>query len=360
MRQHIVARLGRHRVPVEAQVARPARGHEFAARRAAVGASGDFPEAETLGVGLADRAVEGGFGLGVHQQDRRVQVVAQPVAAGRHLDRQRHDVLDPLDRRTRRGGRFLQRGAVAEEDMDIEGVEGPGVGLDGVEIGHQPHRRLRGPGRDKLVDAQAAKRVGRSLRPVRSQQAGGLGVDVEGIFVAGDAQVAVTLRVPAGQSPLRRGGEAVDAGGLGADQGDGEAAAVNLRAFAGIDVEAERDVVPQHDHGAVELGGVGGAADQHAGFEGRPAGGFGLPLAVEAATRAGGVAEARRFAGKEELLLDIAERGQIECRGPERPAARPAGNRPRQRRHPAFLPFICDMQASSNIGPRHACAGVTL
>ena len=172
---------------------------------------------------------------------------------------------------------------------------------------------------------------------------------------------AVALRIPRGET-LAVGREPGDPDPLHG-RGDDRVAVEELGALAAEEFVAGGDVVPAHDHRAVEALRVGRAVHEDAGPERHRSGRLGLPAPVATPLAAGHLPVRRGVAGEEELLLDVAVIGEIEQRSTERPAVRPAGDRPLDRRRlVVFVVLLIVVPLRRGCGSRspsqHAAASI--
>src|SRR6185312_456617 len=108
-----------------------------------------------------------------------------------------------------------------------------------VDVSGETSRRLRSAERDHVTHVEAAQRIELAGGPVPADQPGRLRENVVRGVVGRDREIAVTLRVPGAQPVGRPIAVAVDGGALCGHADEG-ASLVQSRAFAGVDVEAER------------------------------------------------------------------------------------------------------------------------
>ena len=259
---------------------RPRHGHVRSPRH--------LPEPEAVRVRLAHGVVAGQLRLGVHDDDRDVQIrpdgrEAAPPSPAAQLRRERHDG--------------------AEVDVRQEPVEQLRQRVYAVDVRAQARRGLGSAGRDQPLDLQSAHRIQALPVAFRADGAGDLGEDVVRPGVAGVDQRAVALRVPRLESAGILG-KAVDADLLRGDAHPGIAA--QGLAARGTQLEAGGDVQPEGDDRAVERGRVFGPNHQHARLEVRlPVRCPGVPPAVRAVGAVGQFVGGR-FAFEEVLLGRVA------------------------------------------------------
>ena len=121
-----------------------------------VGGAGDLPEPEVRRVRLPRGQVAqppGQVGLGLHQDHRHVEVVAD-----------RHRVVVAEVREVQRPARLAQRHRRAAAGVDQEAVEDPVERLHAVDVGGQRVRRLRLPHREPAGDVDVGQRPGQDAR----------------------------------------------------------------------------------------------------------------------------------------------------------------------------------------------------
>lgn len=218
----------------------------------------------------------------------------------------------------------FERGAAPEVHEQEEAVEDALDRLHGVHVGGEAPGRLGGPEGQQPLDRQAAQRVTGAERPGGAEGPGGLGEDPVGVHVARVGELAVALGVP-GPEAERVLPDSVDTDRLRRDAGEGEAL-VERGGDVGQELEPRRHIVPGDDDRPVEPRRVARPLHQHPGAECLGRGDLNRPAAV-LAERCGRVV-AEGPAGQEELLLDVADGGQVVHRRGEGPAVRATRDRP--------------------------------
>jgi hypothetical protein len=211
--------------------------------RSYVRGTGIFPDHEVVGVRLLIRSEDLGFGLGVQDEYRHAEILAENMdATGKHA----HWPVHGSTRNSRLPGRGIDDGAVSEVDSEVIGID-QSRGVQGVVQRGQPRRRLRTAANDNVADAEAPQYVvgvvATGDHPHR------LSEDVVRVVVARMAQGVVPLRVAQHQATL-----ALDSQVLGAHADNRISIFQHAgRRWAGEHgVETGRHVVPVDHHDPIE------------------------------------------------------------------------------------------------------------